>query len=98
VSASERSEFRPSGTEVIPAFGVFAASLAEFLGRDIPAQLLHEDSLIEDLGFDSLEIVHVLVFLESLLRSPVTLADEVVPIFATLGDVYDYLRSRAPRG
>jgi acyl carrier protein len=60
----------------------------EFQLGDVPAM---GESFVEDLAFDSMDMVDVIVFLEELAGRPPGRADQY-PVIGTVEDAYAYLR------
>ena len=58
-----------------------------------PATITPNTNIIDDLGADSLDIVEMLMSIEA--ETGVTVPDEDVVNFKTVGDVADYLESKA---
>lgn len=58
-----------------------------------PATITPSTNIIDDLGADSLDIVEMLMSIEA--EIGVTVPDEDVVNFKTVGDVADYLESKA---
>ena len=50
-----------------------------------------EDRFIEDLGMESIDMVHILASIESI--SGLFIPEDVIPDFKTVKDLYDYINS-----
>ena len=73
------------------SFEEFARELKEGLFPQYPADLTAETSLFSDVGIDSLEVFHVVVFIEDLTGEEIALDDP--PPLDKVRDVYSFYLS-----
>jgi acyl carrier protein len=71
-------------------FEEFAAQLREELLHAYPGELRPETHLFDEVGLDSLEVFHVVVFIEDV--AGVEIAIEDPPPLVTVKDAYNYYR------
>jgi acyl carrier protein len=74
-------------------FEQFTAQLREELLQECSGDLRPETHLFEDLGLDSLEVFHVVVFIEDVAGVEIAIDDP--PPLETVQDAYDYYRTTA---
>ena len=67
-------------------WGSFRAAFANEFDLDVEA-VTKDASLYEDLGFDSLSMIHLQILVEELTGELLTY--EVLPVVNTVGDAYD---------
>jgi acyl carrier protein len=77
--------------DIIHTFDEFTAHLRDDLLEGYPGTLAPDSTLFEEIGLDSLEIFHIVVFIEDLAGAEIEL--EMPPAMETVMDAYEYYRS-----
>lgn len=77
-------------------FEVFSKELLEVVGLEPSASVVHPSALLgEDLGFDSLAVVEILLWFD---EHHVEVPDQYFELFKTLDDLYRHYEAAFSRG
>jgi acyl carrier protein len=90
---SAEEERAAGDCSAVSSFDEFAALLQEQLFSAYPHELHRDTRLFDDVGIDSLEVFHIVVFVEELAGSEIgDLASGEPPSIVTVLDAYDLYR------